>query len=47
MEIILLIVVVVVLFYFYNIFKEYLKNFLNFKIKIEEYDLKNDFYLLV
>ncbi|GAA7428987.1 TerB family tellurite resistance protein [Helicobacter pylori] len=47
MEIILLIVVAVVLFYFYNTLKEYLKNPLNPKTKTEEYDLKNDPYLLV
>ncbi|GAA7413899.1 TerB family tellurite resistance protein [Helicobacter pylori] len=47
MEIILLIVAAVVLFYFYNTLKEYLKNPLNPKTKTEEYDLKNDPYLLV
>ncbi len=46
MEIILLIVAAVVLFYFYNTLKEYLKNPLNPKTKTEEYDLKNDPYLL-
>ncbi len=46
MEIILLIVASVVLFYFYNTLKEYLKNPLNPKTKTEEYDLKNDPYLL-
>lgn len=47
MEIILLIIAAVVLFYFYNTLKEYLKNPLNPKTKTEEYDLKNDPYLLV
>ncbi|CAJ99866.1 TerB family tellurite resistance protein [Helicobacter acinonychis] len=47
MEIILLIVAAIVLFYFYNTLKEYLKNPLNSKAKTEEYDLKDDPYLLV
>ncbi|WP_033759500.1 TerB family tellurite resistance protein [Helicobacter pylori] len=47
MEIILLIVAAIVLFYFYNTLKEYLKNPLNPKAKTEEYELKDDPYLLV
>ncbi|WP_121036152.1 TerB family tellurite resistance protein [Helicobacter pylori] len=47
MEIILLIVAAIVLFYFYNTLKEYLKNPLNPKVKTEEYELKDDPYLLV
>ncbi|WQU98650.1 TerB family tellurite resistance protein [Helicobacter pylori] len=47
MEIILLIVAAIVLFYFYNTLKEYLKNPLNPKNKTEEYELKDDPYLLV
>ncbi len=46
MEIILLIVAAIVLFYFYNTLKEYLKNPLNPKAKTEEYELKDDPYLL-